>query len=64
MEDLKESSDILLIMFSGNLFQSVIVLEKKRFLSVFNFTRWYLKAFSVIMSCLSFLWNECLFFGF
>jgi hypothetical protein len=25
MEDLKESSDILLIMFSGNLFQSVIV---------------------------------------
>ena len=28
MEDLKESSDILLIMFSGNLFQSVIVLGK------------------------------------
>jgi hypothetical protein len=29
MEDLKESSDALLIMFSGNLFQSVIVLGKK-----------------------------------
>jgi len=29
MEDLKESSDVLLIMFSGNLFQSVIVLGKK-----------------------------------
>ena len=28
MEDLKESSDVLLIMFSGNLFQSVIVLGK------------------------------------
>jgi hypothetical protein len=31
MEDLKESSDVLLIMFSGNLFQSVIVLGKKDF---------------------------------
>ena len=29
MEDLKESSDVLLILFSGNLFQSVIVLWKK-----------------------------------
>ena len=29
MEDLKESSDVLLILFSGNLFQSVIVLGKK-----------------------------------
>jgi hypothetical protein len=29
MEDLKESSDVLLIMFSGNLFQSVIVLGNK-----------------------------------
>jgi hypothetical protein len=29
MGDLKESSDVLLIMFSGNLFQSVIVLGKK-----------------------------------
>ena len=29
MGDLKESSDILLIMFSGNLFQSVNVLGKK-----------------------------------
>ena len=31
MEDLKESNDVLLIMFSGNLFQSVrgIVLEEK-----------------------------------
>jgi hypothetical protein len=29
MEDLKESSDVLLIMFSGNLFLSVIVLGKK-----------------------------------
>ena len=28
MEDLKESSDVLLILFSGNLFQSVIVLGK------------------------------------
>jgi hypothetical protein len=29
MEDLKESSDVLLIMFSGNLSQSVIVLGRK-----------------------------------
>ena len=58
MQDLKESSDVLLILFSGNLFQSVIVLGEKRFLSVFSFTRWYLEAFSVGMSCLSFLWNE------
>jgi hypothetical protein len=29
MEDLKESSDVLLILFSVNLFQSVIVLGKK-----------------------------------
>jgi len=29
MEDLKESNDVLLMMFSGNLFQSVIVLGKK-----------------------------------
>jgi hypothetical protein len=29
MDDLKESSDVLLILFSGNLFQSVIVLGKK-----------------------------------
>jgi hypothetical protein len=29
MEDLKKSSDVLLIMFSGNLFQSVIALGKK-----------------------------------
>jgi hypothetical protein len=29
MEDLKESSDVLLILFFGNLFQSVIVLGKK-----------------------------------
>jgi hypothetical protein len=28
MEDLKESSDVLLILFSGNLLQSVIVLGK------------------------------------
>jgi hypothetical protein len=31
---------------------------EKRFLSVFSFTRWYLEAFSVGMSCLSFLRNE------
>jgi hypothetical protein len=63
MEDLKESSDVLLILFSGNLFQSVIVLGKKRFLSVFSFTRSYLEAFSVGMSCLSFLWNESVCFN-
>ena len=62
MEDLKESSDVLLIMFSGNLFQSVIVLGEKRFFSVFSFTRWYMEAFSVGMSCLPFLWNESVYF--
>jgi hypothetical protein len=64
MEDLKESSDVLLTMFSDNLFQSVIVLGGKRFFSVFSFTRWYLEAFSVGMTCLPFLWNESLFFLF
>ena len=38
MEDLKESSDVLLIMFSGNLFQSVIVLGKKSSFVVKSFT--------------------------
>ena len=54
MEDLKESSDVLLILFSGDLFQSVIVLGKKDSFLYSVLQRWYLEAFSVEMSCLPF----------
>ena len=54
MEDLKESSDVLLILFSGDLFKSVIVLGKKDSFLYSVLQRWYLEAFSVGMSCLSF----------
>ena len=58
MEDLKESSDVLLIMFSGNLFQSVIVLGKKdSFLySVLQDGIWKRLVWECRV-CL-FLWNE------
>ena len=42
----------------------LLFLGGERFFSVFSFTRWYLEAFSVGMTCLPFLWNESLFFGF
>jgi hypothetical protein len=69
MEDLKESSDVLLIMFSGNLFQSVIVLgEKDSFLysvlqdGIWKFLVWECRVCLFCGMSLSVFWISTLLF--